>query len=177
MKYFGVLLFILLGTSLTAQDFSDLDKSPMDVAHIRNNDNSPMARIIYSRPQKREREIFGELVPYNTVWRTGANEATELTLYNDMMIEDYYICAGTYTLYTIPNKNKWTLIINEATNTWGTNYNPDLDIARIPTIPKQAAAPIETFSIALQPINQGALLLIGWDNVYIEILMKNISSE
>lgn len=171
-----LLLAIFFGTStLSAQDFSDIDKSPMDVTIIRNENHSPMARVIYSKPSKNDRDIFGSLVPYGEIWRTGANEATEVTIYNDMTVMGKKIPAGTYTLYTIPNKTEWTVILNKNIHVWGTanNYNADKDLVRIKAPARTAAAPIEEFSMAFQPITNGANLLMGWDNTYIEIPFKN----
>ncbi|MBW2962157.1 DUF2911 domain-containing protein [Mesonia aestuariivivens] len=168
------MIFSLLSVDIQAQDFSDLDKSPMDVAIIRNDDSSPMARVIYSRPKMRGREIFGELVPYSKVWRTGANEATELRIYNDMTIGGQTIPAGTYSLYTIPEKTEWTLILNKARNQWGAyEYDDSKDLLRIKAPARKAAAPIEDFSIAFQPIENGTNLLIGWENTFIEVPLQN----
>jgi len=170
-----LLLAFLTIPNLTAQDFSDIDKSPMDVTIIRNQNHSPMARVIYSRPSKNDRDIFGNLVPYGKVWRTGANEATEITIYNDMSISGQKIPAGTYTLYTIPNKTEWTIILNKNINIWGTtsNYDSEKDLIRIKAPARTAAATIEDFSMAFQPIDNGANLLMGWDDTYVEIPFKN----
>ena len=170
-----VMVFSLFCFDTQAQDFSDLDKSPMDVSIIRNEDNSPMARVIYSRPKMRGREIFGELVPYGDVWRTGANEATEIRLYNDMTIGGQNVPAGTYTVYTVPEETQWTIIFNKARNQWGAeNYDVDKDLLRIKAPARKAAAPIEDFSIAFQPIENGTNLLMGWANTYVEIPLKNV---
>lgn len=163
-------------TESQAQDFSDIDKSPMAVTIIRNKDHSPMARIIYSRPHKNGREIFGKLVPYGKIWRTGANEASEITIYNDMTIGGKSIPSGTYTLYTIPDKKEWTVILNEKINTWGAfDYDPSKDVVRIKAPARQAAAIIQDFSMAFQPSDNGANLFIGWDNTYVKVPFKNTS--
>ncbi|SHJ05392.1 Protein of unknown function [Mesonia phycicola] len=168
------LMVSLLSFDVKAQDFSDLDKSPMDVTIIRNDDHSPMARVIYSRPKMNGREIFGKLVPYGEVWRTGANEATEIQIYSDMTIGGQTIPAGTYSLYTIPEKTEWTIILNKAQNQWGAyNYDADKDLLRIKAPARKAAAPIEDLSIAFQPIDGGANLLMGWENTYVELPLKN----
>ena len=169
------LMVSLLSFDAKAQDFSDQDKSPMDVTIIRNDDHSPMARVIYSRPKMNGREVFGKLVPYGEVWRTGANEATELQIYNDMTIGGQTIPAGTYSLFTIPEKNEWTIILNKAQHQWGAyNYDADKDLLRIKAPARKAAAPIEDLSIAFQPIEGGANLLMGWENTYVELPLKNI---
>lgn len=161
-----------------AQDFSDIDKSPMAVTIIRNEDHSPMARIIYSRPHKNGREIFGKLVPYGKVWRTGANEATEITIYNNMTISGKKIPSGTYTLYTIPTKTEWTIILNKKINTWGAfSYDSSMDIVRIKAPARKSAATIQDFSMAFQPIDNGANLFIGWDDTYVKVPFKNVGKQ
>lgn len=170
-----LILFAFGISSLSfAQDFSDLDKSPMDAVIVRNKDNSPLVRIIYSRPQKRGREIFGGLVPFDEVWRTGANEATEITFYDDVNFGDKHVMAGTYSLFTIPGKEKWTIIINEMTNAWGAyNYEKEKDVIRVKAKANQTAASVEKFSITFRPHSDGAHLLIGWDDTYLEIPITN----
>lgn len=166
---FTTILF-LSAPSVRAQDFSKLDKSPMDVVFIRSENNAPMIRIIYSRPQKDGREIFGGLVPYNKVWRTGANEATEITLYEDMLVDGKPIEAGTYTLYTIPKKDEWTIIINNAINVWGAfKYDQTKDVLRTNVPSERTSAPVEVFSMAFQSMENGANLLMGWGNTFVEV--------
>lgn len=149
----------------------------MDIAIARSSKNGPpIARVIYSRPQKKGRDIFGGLVPYNEVWRTGANEATELTIYTPLMLGKAILKPGTYTLYTIPNPEKWTIIINSDTNVWGAfSYKKERDVVRIKVPCMQAAAPIETLSMIFRPENNGTTLLIGWDDEYVEIPFKKAS--
>lgn len=174
MKLFKICLIVFL-ISLTgsAQDFSDLDKSPMDAVITRNQDNSPLARIIYSRPKKNNRVIFGQLVPFKKVWRTGANEATEITFYNDVNFNGEDIAAGTYSLYTIPEKDKWTIIINKQVNTWGAySYDESLDVLRTSVPTKGTAASVEDFSITFKPTEDGSDLLMGWDDTFVEVPIR-----
>jgi len=154
--------------------FSKMDASPMDLALYRDNNDAAIARVIYSRPQKRNREIFGKLIPYGEVWRTGANEATELTLYQDMKVADVTIKAGTYTLYTIPGEKEWTVILNSKTNTWGSyEYTDKEDKVRINVPVRKAPNTIESLSMAFQESNKGADLLIGWDDSYVKVPFEN----
>ncbi|GHC49804.1 DUF2911 domain-containing protein [Ulvibacter litoralis] len=173
-----LLLFVISfsSESLHAQEFPKIDASPMDLALARpDKDSPPLARVIYSRPVKNGRKIFGELVPYGNVWRTGANEATELTLYIPMKLGDTVLDEGTYTLYTIPDKDSWTVIVNCDTNVWGSySYSKFNDMARINVPTKKPAAPVETLSMAFKTNVKGTTLLIGWDTVYIEIPFKKI---
>lgn len=151
-------------------NFSKLDVSPMDVVLFRNENKEPVARVLYSRPQKRDREVFGTLVPYGEVWRTGANEATELTLYTDMKVGDKTVKAGTYTLYTIPEENEWTVILNNSTNIWGAyDYHVEEDLVRIKVPVKRAKTSIEALSMVFAPTENGANLQIGWADRYIEV--------
>lgn len=168
--------FSISSENLHAQEFPKIDASPMDLALARpDKDSPPFARVIYSRPVKKGREIFGELVPFGKVWRTGANEATELTLYIPMKLGDTILDEGTYTLYTIPNKDSWTVIINCDTNVWGSySYDKINDMVRINVPTKRPVAPVETLSMAFKTESTGTTLLIGWDTMYIEIPFKKI---
>lgn len=155
--------------------FSKMDASPMDLAMYKDQNDKAVARVIYSRPQKRNREIFGKLIPYGEVWRTGANEATEITFYEDMKIADAVVKAGTYTLYTIPDEKEWTVILNNKTNTWGAyEYSSKEDKVRINVPVRQAPNTIESLSMAFQESNNGADLLIGWDDSYIKVPFETV---
>ena len=155
--------------------FSKMDASPMDLAMYRDQNDAAVARVIYSRPQKRNREIFGKLIPYGEVWRTGANEATELTLYQDMKVADALVKAGTYTLYTIPGETEWTVILNNKTNTWGAyEYTSKEDKVRINVPVRQAPNTIEALSMAFQESDKGADLLIGWDDSYVKVPFETV---
>lgn len=159
-----------------AQSFPEMDASPMDLVMAREDKKSPpIARVIYSRPQTKGRDIFGGLVPYNEVWRTGANEATELTIYKPLQFGNTVLAPGTYTLYTIPREENWTIIINSDTNVWGAySYKKEKDVARILVPCRDAAAPIETLSMIFRPEIDGTTLLIGWDDHFVEIPFKEI---
>ena len=159
-----------------AQSFPDMDASPMDIAMARPDKKSPpFARVIYSRPQKKGRDIFGDVVPYGEVWRTGANEATELDIYVPLRFGSTILKPGTYTLYTIPGEENWTIIINSDTNVWGAfSYKKEKDVARATVPCEQAAAPIESLSMIFKTNNQGTVLMIGWDDHYVEIPFKKV---
>ena len=186
MKKIFIMLAVMGGvfstTQLHAQDttkndkgpnFSKLDVSPMDVALFRDRDNQPQARVLYSRPQTRDREIFGKLVPYGEVWRTGANEATEITLYNDLTVGGKKIKKGTYSLFTIPQEKEWTVILNKSTNIWGAyDYHVEQDEARITVPVRKSSTPIDALSMSFAPSENGADLYIGWDDRYVVIPFK-----
>ena len=166
----SLFIFSSFSIIMIAQEFPRLDASPMDISIARNDDMSPLIRVIYSRPQKRNRVIFGDLLPLGKVWRTGANEATELEVYESLKFGDEIITPGTYTLYTIPNEKEWIVIINCDTNAWGAySYDESLDLARISVPSKNAAATIESLSMAFKPNPNGVSLMIGWDDRFIEV--------
>ncbi len=155
--------------------FAKMDASPMDQAMYKDQNDKAVARVIYSRPQKRNREIFGKLIPYGEVWRTGANEATEITFYEDMKIADAVVKAGTYTLYTIPGEKEWTVILNNKINTWGAyEYSSKEDKVRINVPVRKAPNTIESLSMAFKESNNGADLLIGWDDSYIKVPFESV---
>lgn len=163
-----IALIITSFCNVSAQDqkslsFSGLDKSPLDVVMYRDANQTAIARVIYSRPSKKDREIFGRLVPYNQVWRTGANEATEIAFYRDVIINDKTIKAGSYSIYTIPGEDKWSFILNTETTQSGTEHDPQKDIliCEMQTIPSPQE--IESFSISFMEQNNGAILFLGWD--------------
>lgn len=173
---FNIALFLvaLIGINTAdAQEFPKVDVSVMDAVIVRTDDGQSFMRVIYSRPEKKGRAIFGDLVPYNKVWRTGANEATEITFYDDVTFGDKAVKAGTYSFYTIPRKDKWTVILNENLNQWGAySYDESKDKVRIEVEPKKTAATVETFSITSKKAKVGYHLLLGWDDTYIEIPVK-----
>jgi len=125
--------------------------------------------IEYSRPYVRGRRIFGELVPFDEVWRTGANEATALATDGDLRIGDALVPAGEYTLYTIPGESAWTLIVNRDTGQWGTTYDDERDLVRIPMRSGTLAEPVEQFTIRFEPAEAGALLVLEWERTRAEV--------
>jgi hypothetical protein len=117
-----------------------------------SGDRTP-ARITidYGQPHARGRAIIGGVVPLDAVWRTGANEATSLTTDVDLMIGGVAVPKGSYTLYTLPSRSGWKLIINKNTGQWGTDYLPEHDLARVDMRTRQLREPLDSFSIWLVP--------------------------
>ena len=126
--------------------------------------------IDYSRPSMRGRKIMGELVPFDKVWRTGANAATTLKTSAALEIGGTSVPAGTYTLYTLPGEKAWKLIINKQTGQWGTQYDPSQDLARIDLTVGATAAPVEQFTITLAGTGGAAgLLTLEWENTKLTV--------
>lgn len=161
----------LLSFNANAQKFPALDKSPMDVASYPNDYKNPskIVKVTYSRPQLKGRNLT-DLTPYGKVWRTGANEATEITFYKDLNFGQTKIKAGTYTLYTIPEKDKYTIIINKDLNVWGAFfYKPENDVARLTVPVTEGNEPLEAFSMVFTKSDNGILLNLGWDKVRVAV--------
>src|SRR6516162_3876386 len=120
--------------------------------------------IDYSSPRKKGRNIFPDLVKYGQVWRTGANEATAFVTTGDVMVGGTHVPAGSYTLFTVPGKDKWTLVISKKTGEWGTAYPGEKeDLARVEMKAGTASAPVENFTIAFEKAGNGCNLKLAWD--------------
>lgn len=129
--------------------------------------------IDYSRPSMRNRKIFGGLVPYDQVWRTGANAATSLKTDADLNIGGTTVPAGSYTIYTIPGENHWTLIINKQTGQWGTRYSVGQDLARIAMKVTQRSSGLEIFTISFDKTGaDSAVLKLEWENTIASVDVK-----
>lgn len=155
-----------------ANPYVPVDVSPMDMAwlpvdypKLTVKKSTPVARIIYSRPHKQGRKIFGNLVKYGERWRLGANEATEIELFIPIKIQNKTVPKGRYILYCIPQTDNWTIVFNRNLNSWGLNLDPSKDVYRF-TIPAQTKnQSVEYFSMVFQPTSGGADLVMAWDNV------------
>jgi len=167
-------------SAATAVKVPAMDKSPMDMAYfpadypILKTQNKattpPVARVVYSRPQKDHRTVFGGLVEYNKVWRLGANEATEIEFFKDVTIAGKKIAKGRYTLYAIPTETNWTLILNKDTDAWGAFiYDEKKDVLRTSVPVQTLSTPVEAFSMNFNKTDKGMDLFIAWDNVSVTL--------
>ena len=168
--------------SLLAQTGSlpPVDKSPMDMSYYPNNypvlmiqdkmTEPLVARVIYSRPQKAGRTIFGSLVKYGEVWRMGANEATEVEFFKPVKIGDKKIPKGRYTLYAITNENNWIIILNKNIDTWGSfKYDQKKDLVRTTVAVQKTDIPIESLAMAFEKTATGCNLIIAWENIKVAL--------
>jgi hypothetical protein len=173
-KLFTLSLFVLslvFSTTSSAQDFSGLDKSPMDMASFPSSYkvSDKAVRIVYGRPQLKGRSL-GDLAPAGKVWRTGANEAPEITFYNDVTFGGQSVKAGTYSLFTIPGEKEWTVILNKNLNQWGAySYDEAADVARTSVPASSAGDSLDAFSIAFTEVAGGAHMVMGWGNTRVEV--------
>ncbi|GAA4948008.1 hypothetical protein GCM10023314_21640 [Algibacter agarivorans] len=158
---------MLLTTNVNAQKFSKLDKSPMDAAAFPASykESNKLIKIVYSRPQLKGRAL-SKLAPNGKVWRTGANEAANITLYKNLKISGKAVSAGEYSLFTIPGEKEWTIIFNKDINVWGAySYKETNDIVRV-TAPVSTGDLLEAFSIAF---SEDGTMHIGWGTVRVAV--------
>jgi hypothetical protein len=141
--------------------------SPPDT--VRSTIGAANIEIAYSRPLKRGRVIFGNVVPWNQVWRTGANAATQLTTTKDLMFGSTALPAGKYTLWTLPTPTGAKLIINSQTGQWGTDYDVKRDFARLDLTRTSLPQPVDQFTIAVVPQGSAGLLRMSWDTTQYSI--------
>ncbi|MFT3701901.1 MAG: DUF2911 domain-containing protein [Agriterribacter sp.] len=171
---------VLFMINAQSQEFRKPDVSPMDAAyypdnfaHDRKAGEKPLIKVTYSRPSKKDREIFGKLVPYGQVWRTGANEATEIKFYADAVIGGKKVKAGTYSLFTIPGEKEWTIILNTDLDYWGAySYKQEKDVLRVTAPAAKSDSTIENFSIQFAKSDDGAIMRLGWDNTVVNVPVK-----
>jgi len=167
MKQLLTLAFLLLlGASTSfAQGIAKEKKrnSPHDTIRTSN------VTITYGRPYKKGRDIFGGLVEYGKVWRTGADEATKITFNKDVVFGDKPVKAGTYALFTIPGKDSWTVILNKQADQWGAfNYDETQDLVRVTATPDHAKKTMEQFTISTKKHK----LSMKWDQTSVSVPMK-----
>jgi hypothetical protein len=118
----------------------------------------------YSSPRMKGRKIYGDLVPFGEVWRTGANAATTFVTSSDVVVGGKAVPAGSYTIFTVPTANKWTLIINKKTGEWGIPYKYESDeLARVDMKVSKLPSPVENFSIAYDKAGGGCTLGMDWE--------------
>jgi hypothetical protein len=165
----------LLKKESSVNPYASVDVSPMDMSYYpvdypklkmaRTITTPPLVRVIYSRPHLGGRNLFDEILKYNEPWRLGANEATELQLYKDAIIEGKKVKAGRYILYCIPEADSWTIVFNLNTDSWGLHPDSTKDIMRFMATAKPTKQRLEYFTMIFQKIDTGAELVMAWDNV------------
>lgn len=162
--FLSVLVICCINSPGLAQERDNSEPRVSPNATVSQTIGTTDITISYGRPAVNNREIFGELVPYGEVWRTGANEATALVVSKDVTIEGHELKAGTYSLYTIPGKDEWTFIINSKMS-WGTEYDKSKDVFRFEAEPQEADY-IERLIFYFTDVTQeSATVVLHWDDV------------
>lgn len=172
----GALCSLALTGGLVGQDAAPKIEfpAPSPAATLKQRVGLTDIEISYSRPSARGRPIFGGLVPYGTVWRTGANFATKITFSTPVKLNGTPVAAGTYELFTIPNRNEWTVIIHKDSSDWGAyRYDAKNDVARFNTTPIALPKAVETFTIGLNDLrDESATLYLAWENTRVPVKLE-----
>lgn len=147
-------------------------KSPIAIATTKYS--GTYIKVVYGQPYRRGRTIFGDLEPYGEVWRTGANEATEITVTKTILMGDQAVYPGTYALFTIPNPESWTIILNNELGQWGAfNYDENRDYLRMEFPVTQLEEPVEAFTIEFsEPRRSMTTMTLKWDVVQVDIPIR-----
>ena len=168
MKIISTLVFSLV---LALSGYSQTEKKASPAKSSQATVNDVEVAINYSSPYKKGREIFGGLVPYNKVWRTGANEATAISFSETIMVNGEKVEAGTYALFTIPSEKEWTIILNSHSEQWGAyNYDDAKDVLRFTVPSQELKETVESFTIT---VNEEGVVSLMWDTTKVEFKLKS----
>ena len=175
LKVILIVLAVLASVTVFIRFYYNKPFSPSATAEYEKNGLS--ITVDYCQPSKKGRLIFGTtqekaLVPYGKWWRTGANEATVIKFSRDVTIGGKVLKAGKYTLFTIPDKGDWTIIINAEVGQWGLSYDDSKDVLRVPATSLQQPDSVETFTIDFNEKETGVDMLLHWDTTVVTIPIK-----
>ena len=170
-----VLLALVFGCALYTAPAQLKTPAPSSTQTLRQDFGLSYIELSYSRPGIKGRKIFGDVVPFGKVWRTGANAATTLRTSSALQIGDLNVPAGTYTLYSLPTADGWTLIVNKQTGQWGTVYDKAQDLGRVTMSTGSNAVPVETFLIDFEKtVGQNTELHLKWAGVDASVVVTAV---
>ncbi|HLZ17339.1 MAG TPA: DUF2911 domain-containing protein [Cyclobacteriaceae bacterium] len=169
----GAVLVVIAGGLLYYTQVYTKSFSPAAVVDF--NDGDLKIRVVYSRPFKKDREIFGKLVPYGKTWRTGANEPTTFETNKDLKFGEKELKAGTYSLWTVPGEQTWQVVFNSEVPNWGINFDgtaqrdlaTDAAAMEVPVVAEQKV--FEQFTISVEKVGEGAELILIWDKTLVAV--------
>jgi Protein of unknown function (DUF2911) len=167
-------LAVLLVTAFVVLGQQDKSKRPSPPAQAKYDlGGGQTITIDYSSPRAKGRKIYGGIVPFGQIWRTGANESTTFVTTVDLNVGGTTVPAGNYTIFTVPNEDKWQLVISKKTGEWGTDYpGPSNDLARIDMKVSKLPSPVEDFTISFEKAGSGANLNIDWETTRASVMVS-----
>lgn len=177
--FLSIVAAALLLYSVFVENIFSPPLSPDDSAAIELNDLK--LKVEYNRPSKRDREIFGALVPFDKVWRTGANEATTFSTNKDLIIQGMLLPKGKYTLWTVPTANSWKVMFNSGQYKWGVDekmepmWDPNYDVIELELPTQKLGDTVEKFTIAFDNTTGSLKLTLAWDTTKIEVPIQEAS--
>lgn len=168
---FAALLLTLIASPALAQERANDEARPSPNATVSQTIGTTVVTVGYSRPSVNGRDVFGGLVPYGEVWRTGANEATTISFSDDVMVEGEMLPAGTYALFTLPTEDSWTIIFNKTAQQWGAfRYDEAQDALRVTVEPMTDAPMQEQFEVRFTDVSaDSATMILHWDTVGVPV--------
>lgn len=177
LKFIALTTMFIAGVIMftNAQKLPEIDASPADISYFRpkGDESGPVAKVVYGRPMKKGRTMLGGTEAFGKLWRLGANETTEIKLYQDVTFGDKTIKAGTYSMYAIPDKTEWTIIFNSKLDTWGAyEYEVAKDVARIIVPAGTSKSVVEAFTIMFDGKNESSAMYIAWENTLVKVPIK-----
>lgn len=169
--------------TVSPNPYASVDLSPMDISYFPTDypiqkmakkvTGAPVMRVVYSRPHKQGRKIFGSLLKYGEPWRLGANEATEIEFFQPVTIQNKKIAKGRYVLYCIPHEKNWVIIFNTNVYSWGLKQDPAQDVYKFEVPVEKPASSIEFFTMVFEKAKDGgANLIMTWDEVLVRLPVK-----
>lgn len=168
-----LILALIMAIPATAQERSTDSVQASPNAAVSQTIGTTEVSLTYGRPSVNDREIFGGLVPYNEVWRTGANESTAITFSDDVLIEGERVEAGTYSLYTMPGENAWSIIINDKLS-WGTQYDMSEDVLRV-EVDAEDSFFVEEMMIYFEDISEDSGdMVIHWADTRVSVQIEPV---
>jgi hypothetical protein len=182
MKVFTSLkaVFFIFSCFGMLSSFAQINMPPLSPrSEIIQNVGFGTIRVDYSRPSMRGRVIFGDLVPFNELWRTGANECTTISFSENVFIEEQKVPAGKYSLFTIPSEKNWTIVLNKDANLWGTNgYDKKFDLLRFDVMTEPLPEHVETFTIWFGDLTQAtARMYMEWENTMVSFMISTDADQ
>jgi hypothetical protein len=177
MKFAKIILLVFAVAAIAFVGFRFYDRSHSPVAVVESNKNGLDVKVEYCQPSRKGRVVFDTdgLVRYGKVWRTGANEATIVTINKDVTVADSTLKAGKYSLWTIPNPDKWTIIFNATTDIWGTEYeiHKNKDVLKIDVPSGNSTDLVEKFRIDFDENSNGVSMILRWENTEVAVPIKS----
>lgn len=169
VKFLALTLIACMGFGNISAQKGDKEKRASPPAKMEYKVGDADIVIAYSQPSMKDRVIYGELVPYGKIWRTGANEATTFTTSKDVTINGKKLPAGTYSLFTIPGEDEWTIIFNSDAEQWGAyKYNEDKDVLRVKAKPMKNK---KTEQMTFTP-GEGGVIYLDWEETRVPFTVK-----
>ncbi len=174
ISFFTILLALLMINTVEAQERQTDRPMASPNAAVNQTIGLTEVEVTYGRPSVRDRVIFGDLVPFSEVWRTGANESTVISFSDDVLIEGEHVEEGIYSMYTIPEEDRWTIIINEKLS-WGTQYDPDYDVLRV-DVDAHDSHFLEQMMIYFEDIDEDqGTLVIHWADTKVPVTIEPVT--